>query len=244
MAVGCLTRAQILKGYKGEIVNNSDGSLTVYLPNLTTGVQTPTLLTKPCCEALNTVDNPTYFDVNTQQCKYVNNITSSAINIVLNPKGSDGEWFSVTPNETCTLSIDFDYLFKFTCDDLAPLVSTTNGVINMIENLSASMSIDTKTNSTNHIKILDEVVFSAIGTGNAYTYFSGATTNSGFYICGGLVGDNSDCNPLNLYTLTHNGGILNCSDAQHQLINGLFNESGLPTTGLTAFKAAINENCF
>jgi len=245
MAVGCLTRTKILNEYKGAIVNNIDGSLTVYLPNLQTGIQTPQLLTKPCCEALNTVDSPTYFDVETQQCKYTkNSLASSAVNIVLNPKGGDGEWFNVSQDETCTLSIDFDYLFKFTCDDLKPLITNTNGVINMLENISASMILDVKVDSTTYLNVFEEPVFTAIGTGSGYTYFSGVTNNSGFYLCGSLVNEESDCLPLNLYSLKEPNGILDCSDVQHQLINGLFGESGLPTSGLTSFKNVISKDAF
>ena len=245
MAVGCLTRAQILTGYKGQIINNIDGSLTVYLPNLQTGVQTPQLLTKPCCEALNTIDSPTYFDIETQQCRYkINDATSSAVNIVLNPKGGDGEWFTVAQDETCTLSIDFDYLFKFSCNDLKPLISNSNGIINMLENISASMILDIKVDSTTYSNVFEEPVFTAIGTGSGYTYFSGVTNNSGFYLCGGLVNEETDCLPLNLYSLKQPNGILDCSDVQHQLINGLFGESGLPSSGLTSFKNVISEDAF
>ena len=250
MAISCLTRAQIANN-GGSLIDNADGTISVYIPDQT-GTQRPVLLTKPCCDVLSASTTPTFFDVDTQQCKWTtyNDIKiEPTINVILNPKGSDGEWFYVTPDETCTLSIDFDFLFKFECNSLRPLATTPNGIVNMLESLSASMVLNTKTGPTNistHLNnVYEETIFQSIGTGNCYNYLISAGTNTGFYVCGTLAkSTDTSCNALNLYSLKEPNGFLDCADVQNQLIQGLFVESGLPTTATTAFKAAISENTF
>jgi len=38
--------------------------------------------------------------------------------IVMNAQGNDGAFFDVDEGETCTLNVEFEYLFEFNCDDL------------------------------------------------------------------------------------------------------------------------------
>ncbi len=40
------------------------------------------------------------------------------IKILISPEGEDGVIFQVDDNETCTLEVEFDYLFQFNCSDL------------------------------------------------------------------------------------------------------------------------------
>lgn len=40
------------------------------------------------------------------------------IKILISPEGEDGVLFQIDENETCTLDIEFDYLFQFNCSDM------------------------------------------------------------------------------------------------------------------------------
>ena len=97
------------------IVNNPDGTVSVYSQSGPS--PTPVILTKTSCEAL----SPTYvFDLNTLQCIWgpaACNLTEP-FKLVLNPNLNDGSFFSLNANDNCSLSIDFDYLFKIKCEDL------------------------------------------------------------------------------------------------------------------------------
>ena len=97
------------------VVQNQDGSVSQYTaPQF--GSQ-PIILTKATCEAL----NPTYtFDPNTQTCRWGPPPCGAdePIKLVLNSNGNDGSLFYVNTNDDCSLSIDFDYLFKIKCETL------------------------------------------------------------------------------------------------------------------------------
>ena len=140
----CLTKKEITFG-NGQIINNSDGSVSVFMP---TG---PVILTKKCCEAL----SPTYtFDENTQKCMWgepINCATNNSYKITLNPVNNDGAFFNVGDRETCSLNIEFDYLFKVSCKTLNNLLTNTNsvsfvssetkGAINKLENDIADQEV-------------------------------------------------------------------------------------------------------
>lgn len=117
----CYDTATILK-MGGEVVNNSDGSVSVYMLN-NVGVLTPVILTKTCCEALGAYT----FDVDSQKCMSSGKPASCSINdvfkVVLNPKGNAGAIFYAEPDEFCQLSVDFDYLFKVNCATLSSMIS-------------------------------------------------------------------------------------------------------------------------
>lgn len=121
----CQTAAAITGGTAGgSIVYNSDGTLSVFVRNQYTNTLTPTVLTKPCCEALGL--NGVYFDVDNQDCRWSSDSTQSCsldtvFKLVINPKGNDGSIFYVDGDENCYLTIDFDYLFKFDCKTLSKL---------------------------------------------------------------------------------------------------------------------------
>jgi hypothetical protein len=106
----------------GEVVNNSDGSVSVYMLN-NVGELTPVVLTKTCCEALGAYT----FDVDSQKCYSSGKPSSCSINdifkVVLNPKGNAGAIFYAEPDEFCQLSVDFDYLFKVNCDTLSSMIT-------------------------------------------------------------------------------------------------------------------------
>jgi hypothetical protein len=231
--ITCLNRNEI-ESNGGQIVTNSDGTISVY-----NNVGIPTLLTKPCCEAIGGI-----FDVDTQKCMWSEKSTkSSPFNIILNPRGNSGEIFYVTPDEVCTLQVSFDFLFKFNCEELKTMNS--NSVITMFESIFAGMTINTK-NGASIDKVYEETIFNKIGIGNCYTYISSAGTDTGFYICGDLSENTvtNDCLPLNLYSLKTNNGTLDCKNAQQFIVEGLFKQSGLATTDFDKFKFNINENAF
>lgn len=110
----------------GSVINNPDGTLSVFIVGAD-GRLVPRTLNKVCCEAL-AIPNA-YFDINTQKCRWTTNTgkctLDSVFKLVLNPKGNDGSIFYVDGDEDCQLTIDFDYLFKFDCEKLTKLITTT-----------------------------------------------------------------------------------------------------------------------
>ena len=72
-----------------------------------------------------------YFDLDEQKCRWakpsqdVCSTASTPIKIVLNPKGNDGVFFTLTEDDTCRLDIKFDYLFKISCETLFKTISTS-----------------------------------------------------------------------------------------------------------------------
>jgi hypothetical protein len=254
--VVCQTRDEIINS-QGKVINNPDGTISVFTINPTTQQLTPKQLNKACCDSL---DIPgTYFDTSSQKCRWSTSNSGPCdynlpFNVILNPKGNDGAIFGVAPEETCNLSVDFDYLFKFDCATLTDLVngavvSSCNSVVDVFESIAASMSIgliQVTGNSTTLINVYEEKFFNKIGTGNLYNYLSTANTLTGFFICGQLTSNSADtsCYPVDLYSLDYSGDTINCSIPINQLVQGLYNESGLPANATTQFKAAISGNTF
>ncbi len=246
----CLTEKEILN-QNGRVIYNSDGTLSVYTVSQLTGQLTPLHLTKPCCEALGIVG--TYFDTTTQKCRWSTGASckdEAAFNLVLNPRGNDGTIFSPEAEETCTLSVDFDYMFKFSCTTLTDLVNgnvsgSCKTVLDVFESIGSSMIInvvDTTNSNNTLINVYEETFFNTIGTGNLYSYLKNNNLTGGIFICGS--NGVTDCNSFNLYDLNASGNSINCGVPVTQLLQGLYAESGLPLTGMTEFKSNINENAF
>ena len=111
------------------LVKNPDGTISVFMPN-SNNVQTPYVVTKSCCDVLSSMKNENYFyDLDTQKCRWSEATSTPCgldkpFKIVLNPKGNDGTIFYYEHDETCSLVVDFDYLFKFDCDTLGDMIST------------------------------------------------------------------------------------------------------------------------
>lgn len=122
----CLTYSQILDR-NGSVVENSDGTVSVFFNE--GGHTIPFILNETCCRTI----KPNYFfDIDTQTCRWSESVSCSledAFKLVLNPNGNDGSLFNVDSNENCTLSIDFDYLFKIKCE-------TLNSVLNNVVTLT------------------------------------------------------------------------------------------------------------
>jgi hypothetical protein len=115
----CLTAEEII-GNNGLVIENSDGTVSVYVQNVAQTALVPVILTQECCVALRPSD-PYIFDANTQTCRTIPikpcNI-EDVFKIVLNPNGNDGVIFTGNQDETCNLTVDFDYMFKVKCETL------------------------------------------------------------------------------------------------------------------------------
>jgi len=128
----CSDRDTIIEN-GGQIVENDNGSVSVY--NQNNGSLTSTPITKYCCELL---DSTYTWDLDNQQCRWGAGCEGNIkpFKVVLNPKGNDGVIFSVDNNndEVCTLDISFDYLFQLDCDDVVTTLMgnhSTNSLTNI-----------------------------------------------------------------------------------------------------------------
>jgi hypothetical protein len=111
----CLTANQIIDG-GGEIINQIDGSVSVWINTQDGIIPYSNINTKTCCEYLGYI-----FDVENQKCMWDDSISCDTceMKVVINPNGNDGDYFFVGDNSECTLDISLDYIFKFDCSILA-----------------------------------------------------------------------------------------------------------------------------
>lgn len=142
----CLTSTQV-QNLGGKVITNIDGSVSLYIPQ--NSVLSPVKLSKECCLKL----NATYtFDENTQKCMWgtpPNCVTNDSYKLTLNPIGNDGAIFNVGNDETCSLNIEFDYLFKVSCAALTNMAgsptsfvsSEVRGQINQLQNQIADQTV-------------------------------------------------------------------------------------------------------
>lgn len=124
----------------GQIIENQDGSISVYIPD-NLNVLAPIVIGEKCCTNLGYT-----FDIEKQKCIWSSNSCdlSNEYKIVLNPNGDDGTLFEQNFNETCSLSINFDYLIKVKCESLMGLISeeSPNTALNsLIEQKQAQEAI-------------------------------------------------------------------------------------------------------
>lgn len=110
----CLTANQIIDG-GGEIVQQIDGSVSVWINTQDGVVPYNNINTKPCCEYLGYI-----FDVENQKCLWDDSISCDTceMKIVINANGNDGDYFFVDGDTNCSLDISLDYTFKFDCSIL------------------------------------------------------------------------------------------------------------------------------
>ena len=159
----CYTKDQITLA-NGTVVQNSDGTVSVFTPN-NIGVLTPVVLGKVCCETL----DPSYtFDTNTQTCRWSAPSSTcdfdSPINVNIFSNGNDGSLFLVDNDEKCDLKVSFDYLFKIKCESLYNILfptTTSNPVtLKKINDLNIQTSeLSVKSESIqNQILLLDEQI--------------------------------------------------------------------------------------
>jgi hypothetical protein len=129
------------------LIFNPDGTISVYLE---VNKQTQSIdIGSFCCKTIipkiasqpvpmkegdpvalfsNITTTDIYWDDNTQKCRWKKESTVSCLvedfKIVLNPDGNDGILFNTENGEKeCKLVIDFDYLFKLDCDNLANILN-------------------------------------------------------------------------------------------------------------------------
>lgn len=127
------------------IFNNlEDGTIEVFIDE-NGGVGSPSYVPTPvgamCCQFINlsNSDDQTFephpnttghtytWDEDRQECrwlKYADCDNLPAINVVLNPNGNYGAIFDVDGDETCVLNVEFDYMFKFDCQDILDVQNT------------------------------------------------------------------------------------------------------------------------
>lgn len=229
--MACKTKNDIIAN-GGQVYENPNGTVSVFISNgNANGALTPEPINLACCTTLGYT-----FDYVTQKCRWGNKSTvncdyTAPFNLVLNPNGNDGAIFSQELEETCTLSVDFDYLFKFDCNTLTQFLngksnSTCKNLTDIFEQLGASVVIDTieiLSGNTVLKSVYEKTFFPKIGTDNLYTYLSGKSSDTGFYVCGNLTKDTADknCYPLNLYDLKVKNDTLNCVTFVNQILQNL-----------------------
>ena len=124
----------------GNIVYVPDGTIYADIAN-GDGTFTNYEITQTCCKILakSATDNPNtpsnvnpqniYFDLDEQKCRWSEepknacSTENTPIKIVLNPVGNDGAFFTLTENDTCSLKVKFNYLFKINCEVLKDIIS-------------------------------------------------------------------------------------------------------------------------
>jgi len=253
-----LTYAQIYQA-GGTVVEDQYGYVSVYMPN-NLNVLAPVILNASSCLTI----KPSYtWDFTKQGCQWNNELNFVQpnqepqncdvlypIKLVLNPQGNDGTLFYVEENDNCKLKIEFDYLFKITCETI---MNTSNGLnmSSIFESLDVSVTLDVVTTANTLETVFEYNLFPTIGAGNLYSYLSG-NTNSGFYVCGDPSGNEtsfSACTPLLLNTTSVNfidSNVMACNQFMPYLVYELFNQSGLgaPMETNTTFNDAIKSNAF
>lgn len=187
-----------------NIYHNPDGTLSAFSVSPSTGEHVPYVLLKPCCENIGGT-----FDIITQKC-FSKDIFkgcdySQPLNLVLNPVGNSFAIFSDVVDETCTLEVQFDYLFKFDCAKLSQFIngqfdSSCTTLDRIFENVGAAMLIEKITPSQFGVistPVYEETFFTPIGAGNLLDYLQNNDGNTGFYICQKSEYD-GECNDLDL----------------------------------------------
>lgn len=128
---------------QGAVINNSDGTVSVFVKN-NVGALVPFPLIEKCCNLLaqtQTTGTPYYWDARAQTCRWDNTngagnssdtcTLDSVFKLVLNPAGNDGALFTIDNlNQNAHLDISFDYLFKFTCESLNALTLGASNILN------------------------------------------------------------------------------------------------------------------
>tara|TARA_R110000868_G_scaffold176916_3_gene414933 strand:+ start:9031 stop:12750 length:3720 start_codon:yes stop_codon:yes gene_type:complete len=139
------------------IINlNPDGSIGAFVdyssdPN-TTDFQ-PIAMGQACCEVYlpqrqeaEQYSGVTFtWDGNFQQCKWLESVDCNnrpPFSVVLNPNGNSGSLFQVEEGETCVLDVQFDYMFKFNCQNLldVQLSGATPELLQLYEDLDSQLN--------------------------------------------------------------------------------------------------------
>jgi len=134
------------------IINlNPDGSISTFYDTTQNPLNpnyVPFELGQACCEVIleQTVAAAEYtgvtytWDENLQQCKWLETVDCDVrppFSVVLNPTPNGGALFEVEEGETCVLDVQFDYIFKFDCQNLldVQLSGVTPQLLQLYEDL-------------------------------------------------------------------------------------------------------------
>jgi len=154
----CLTVEQV-RATNGSVIENTDGSVSLFQKSGDKLI--PVKLNKNCCETL----SPNYvFDENTQKCMWgtpSNCEINNSYKLTLNPTGNDGAVFNVFDNETCSLNIEFDYLFKVSCKSLMNMLTNTNTSVSFL-NSEVKFEINKLQNDIEEQTVLCETISTQI----------------------------------------------------------------------------------
>jgi hypothetical protein len=250
------------------IIKNEDGTLSVYIKN-ENNVVVPYVITKFCCDILRDLqnDDTIYFDLDSQKCRYSTNTCGNLpVKIDVNSNLNDGTVFQYNSNESCILSIDFDYLFKVNCESLSKIIlNTTKGTslqgctrpVDVFQNLDVSLVLEVYS-GTSWINLYEESVFLPIGEDNLYNYLVDRPNSSGFYVCGQAATSETwatGCVPLTYLEFvqeTQNlavdaqSNVLVCNNIKQNLYDELFRQSGYSglTAGETTFRQSLYSTVF
>lgn len=166
-----------------ELTYVSDGTIFAQTPN-GDGTFDIYNINKTCCNILKnrliaagetTLNGSSpeniYFDLDEQKCKWSNinnedpcSLENKPIKIVLNPKGNDGAFFTLTEDDTCNLKVSFKYLFKINCESLTNTIGLPSN-----ENLNLLLEEKAKL-ETNLSELSNEAQY--ITTQNSNSYYS------------------------------------------------------------------------
>ncbi len=251
MAINTCYSNEDITALGGTIEQNLDGTVSVYIPDSGSGVLVPLFLGKTCCEVLGF-----FYDIDAQTCRYsrLNTVNigcslEDEIKIVLNSNGSDGSMFIVESSEECSLTVSFDYLLNIKCNTLNNILFPTkdtavcDNILQAFESLDVSMTLDVLTGTT-LTTVYENNFFPSIGSGNLYTYISGHSGTTGFYVCGPLVDTSIDTECHGLILGEDTG--LDCGTIGDTLIDALWDESALSgdSNGNTIFESNIHSDSF
>lgn len=241
----------------GSVVENKDGTVSVYKSSfISPSGYAPLPLTKYCCEKLKV---GYFFDLDSQECKWSTKSTDCSLDsfkLTLNPIGNDGNLFFIDSNvdntEKCSLNIEFDYIFKVSCESLTNILYNNEAVItnantcltpiDVLENLDVSVLLEYVDSSNNLVTVATYPLFTSIGAGKLYDYLN-TTTDSGFLVCGepnakekskGITG----CTPIYLES-NSSKNVSVCDVLITNIVNGLLAES---TLDKITFDNSFNKN--
>lgn len=240
-----------IQSANGAIYENSDGTVTMFLPDVN-GNLIPIPLGMNCCKAIKS----TYiYDIDKQECRWSEDSCNlvEPIKLVLNSNGNDGTLFTVDDNKDCNLEIEFDYLFKYKCETLNEILMSTNSLcskpIDSFETLDVSFTLEVISSANTIETVFETSLFSKIGSGNLYNYLVN-NSNSGFYVCGdpspSEVGFDN-CTPLTInISSTTAQNVYSCNSAMNNLVQELYLQSGLSgvTNGNNIFSSNLSYKSF
>lgn len=139
------TKNKNCDGYKPSqqtVILNDDGSISIFVSDPNSGEKTPIQFGGYCCKnrlpfimqqanidigVFEGVDTTAiYWDAEKQQCRWKAEPEYCALDsfkVILNAVDNDGAMFNVDNDDRqCSLTIDFDYLFKMDCQNLANIL--------------------------------------------------------------------------------------------------------------------------